>query len=418
MKKVILFIIIIIIGIYAFFFYNKDSIKEEKITDILDDIKEEFLIDDYYIFGNHFGIEGCIDKKLDNLELVLKNKEEEIILKSETNYKEDSSCFYISDKLNNGINLDELEEGTYLLLIKSDDIYYTLKNNTEYNNLEYYTITKDEKNNKINIDFKDIEDKNYIEFKIKEKKLPKNVYDITIDPGHGGKDSGATSKLDGKSYYESNLTLEIALLLKEELESKGLKVKLTRDSDTFISNYDKNGRAVIPNKYSTKYSISLHLNSLNINQNYGGVEVYTPNDIDLEFAKLLSQNIGNIVGVSKKQLNKIADGVYYSYFDKNDIEKSYKETKENNLKPYDIKLNVPYMFMIREVGGIKTGAYVDGRNDSSDMNLYYNSNKTAEPYLIEMAYMNYSNDLKKVVNESEKFSKAISDSICEYLNIS
>ena len=75
------------------------------------------------------------------------------------------------------------------------------------------------------------------------------------------------------------------------------------------------------------------------------------------------------------------------------------------------------MYRIREVGGIHTHAYIDGRNEVYGLNKYYNSNHTAEPYLIELAYINYSEDLTKALNNTEEFSSAFSNAIKEYLNI-
>ena len=417
MKKVILFIIILIIGIFAFFFY-KSNVKEDKLTDILDDINEEFLLENISIFGTHLNIKGCIDKKIDSLELILKNKEEEIVLDSKIDIKDNETCFYISDNNNDGINLDMLKEGNYLLLIKSGDKYYSFKNNSKSKNLEYYTITKNNSNNKIEILFDKLDTKNYIEFKIQESELPKDVYDIAIDPGHGGKDSGAIGKINRKNYYEKDSTLEISLLLKEKLENDGFKVILTREKDINLENYNKGGRAVIANQYNTKYSISLHLNSSTGTQKYGGVEVYVPNDIDLTLAKLLAKNIAYKFNYSKKQTNRLDDGIYYTYLDKNDIEESKKKMEENDMKPYNIYEGAPYMYMIRELGGIHTHAHVDDRNDYYGLNPYYNSNKTTEPYLIEMAYMNYESDLKKIVNEPEVFASAIEKALTDYLDIS
>ena len=51
-----------------------------------------------------------------------------------------------------------------------------------------------------------------------------NVYDVVIDPGHGGMDSGASKN----GHNEEELTLELAMKVKEKLEASGLKVKLTR----------------------------------------------------------------------------------------------------------------------------------------------------------------------------------------------
>jgi hypothetical protein len=92
--------------------------------------------------------------------------------------------------------------------------------------------------------------------------------------------------------------------------------------------------------------------------------------------------------------------------------------EEENMQPYNMILGSPYMYMIREVGGIHTGAYIDGRNSYYGINPYYNSIKTAEPYLLELGYINYPSDLTKALNNPELFSNAVSESIKEYLKLS
>ena len=415
MKKKLKFIFLLIIIIFCY--YKFVYLKE--IKRVIEKTEEEtFYIEKYTIFGTHFNISGCINKTIGNdLELVLKNTKEEIVIESNFNIEDNKTCFILSDKNNEGINLDELKLGKYTLLVKEKNKYYSLKNNTDYKNLEYYTITKNNKNNKININFNKYKQKNYLEIDIIKSILPKDVYDITIDPGHGGNDIGASYKLKGKTYTEADLTLKISLLLKEELERLGLKVKLTRDNDIYLDSYGDNGRAVIPNEASSKYSLSLHLNSAEGTMRYGGVEVYTPNDINYEFASYLADNISEIVNYSKKTTDKISNGVYFTSFTKQDIIESKQDMLEDNMNPYDIKVGSPYMYMIREVGGINTNAYIDGRNEKYGLNKYYNSNQTSEPYLIELGYINYKKDLENIVNKSDAFSKAISNSIKQYLNI-
>ena len=416
MKNKIIFILLLIICgyCYYYFIYLNDLKRVVEITE-----EESFYVDKYTVFGTHLNITACIDKKLEgNISLVLKNVKEEILVDHELNIKEDKTCFYLSDKNNEGINLDELKLGKFLLLVKEDTKYYTIGNNTDYENIEYYTITRNNSNNKISIDFNNYKNRNYLRLKINKTVLPNDVYDITIDPGHGGEDPGASYKLNGKNYNESDLTLEITLLLKEKLENLGLKVKLTRDEDIFLENYGENGRAVIPNEVSSKYSISIHLNSFDGTMNYGGVEVYTPNDINYDLANKLATNISEIVGFSKKYTNKIDEGIYYTYFTKQDIKESKEEMVDNDLKSYDIEVGAPFMYMIREVGGVNTYAYIDGRNDKHGFNKYYNSNKAAEPYLIELGYMNYKKDLQNIVNKKDSFSKAIASALEEYLKIS
>ena len=411
---------IIIVGLLLWFIFLKNNSDVNKLLKNVED--DEFYLEDYSIFGQHFNVEGCIDKKIDDdISLVLKNRNEEIKIESTFYEDQNKTCFYTSQKINEGIYLDDLKQGNYLLLIKegtNNYKYYTIKNKTNYKDLEYYTVTRNNKNNKIDILFKLKNKKDYIEFNIKNSKLPNNVYDIVIDPGHGGNDVGSSGVLNGTTYYESKLTLDISLLLKEKLENIGLKVKLTRDDDTYLDPYGEGGRALLPNDYKSKYSLSIHLNSSIGNMTYGGVEVYVPNDINYDFANLLSKNIADIVGYSKKATDKVSKGVYYTYFTKQDIEDSNQEMLEKNMKPFDIKENSPYMYMIREVGGANTGAYIDGRNAYYGVNNYYNSNNTAEPYLLELAYINYYDDLRKVVNNKEEFAKAICNSIKDYLNIS
>lgn len=417
MKKILYIFLIIILGLFSYIFFTYQQLKYYE--EILNEVESiEFNINNYSIFGTHLNIEGCINKKLESPELILKNKEEVIVLESTFYEEEGNTCFYISEYNDGGIYLDGLTKGNYILLVRDNELIYTLNNNTQYKDLEYYTITRNNTNNKINIKFKEFENKHYINFIIKESKLPDDVYDISIDPGHGGKDPGAIGKLDGIEFYESNLTLGTSLLIKEELEKIGLKVQLTRDDDVYLSSYETAGRAVLPNDKHAKYSFSIHFNSSYGIPNSGGVEVYIPNDVDYTLATMLADNLSKIVGYSRNSSFKVKNGVYYKYFKQADIDESKESLIEEELIPYDITLGCPYMYMIREVGGIHTHAYIDGRNEIYGLNKHYNSNHTAEPYLLELAYINYSEDLRKVLNSPEEFSSAVSTAIKEYLNIS
>ena len=53
---------------------------------------------------------------------------------------------------------------------------------------------------------------------------------IVIDPGHGGADPGC----DGHGLIEKNLTLHLALLLRDIAQVSGLPVRLIRDCDTTL----------------------------------------------------------------------------------------------------------------------------------------------------------------------------------------
>ena len=82
---------------------------------------------------------------------------------------------------------------------------------------------------------------------------------VCIDPGHGGYDSGAV----GYSLKEKELTLKIALYLRDYLEKYGCEVIMTRDSDGVIWNKanDLQKRCDIANNAKVDYFISIHINA-------------------------------------------------------------------------------------------------------------------------------------------------------------
>ena len=71
--------------------------------------------------------------------------------------------------------------------------------------------------------------------------------------------------------------------------------------------------------------------------------------------------------------------------------------------------------MIRELGGIVTGAYVDGRNKTYGANEYYNSNIGIESYLIELGYINNTDDLNNMLTNKNLYVEAIKNTVKEYI---
>jgi N-acetylmuramoyl-L-alanine amidase len=83
---------------------------------------------------------------------------------------------------------------------------------------------------------------------------PLNGRIIVLDPGHGGKDNGATSYV---GTHEKTLTLETARMVEQRLEKAGAHVIMTRTSDTFIP---LEQRAAISNQNHADAFISFHYN--------------------------------------------------------------------------------------------------------------------------------------------------------------
>ena len=77
---------------------------------------------------------------------------------------------------------------------------------------------------------------------------------VIIDPGHGGKDSGAVNRHGTEKEYN----LRVARMLKNELLKRNFNVIMTRDSDQFLS---LSQRVAIANRVKDAIFISIHFNS-------------------------------------------------------------------------------------------------------------------------------------------------------------
>jgi N-acetylmuramoyl-L-alanine amidase len=76
---------------------------------------------------------------------------------------------------------------------------------------------------------------------------------VVLDPGHGGYDKGATSGYG----CEKDFALDVARDIRPLLEAKGIKVKMTRNSDIFVP---LELRARIANAAKDSIFVSIHFN--------------------------------------------------------------------------------------------------------------------------------------------------------------
>ena len=86
---------------------------------------------------------------------------------------------------------------------------------------------------------------------------------VVVDAGHGGPDNGMHGPIGGKAnLVEKNVTLAVATQLAAALRARGLKVIMTRTTDTLIALYDR-GR--IANASHADLFHSVHFNAANPN---------------------------------------------------------------------------------------------------------------------------------------------------------
>ena len=94
----------------------------------------------------------------------------------------------------------------------------------------------------------------------------RGYYKVFIDAGHGGTDPGAL----GYGYRDSDLNLQGANKVESKLKSKGIDVKMSRNSDIF---YSLSERAEMANDYGADAFVSIHQNSAEA-KSANGIETY------------------------------------------------------------------------------------------------------------------------------------------------
>lgn len=402
-------------------FKNSKSKTDGSIENIFSKVQsKQAEVTEFFTYGTSLNItckiSGISEDNYESARIIISDG-----LEFEKEYKlttsfEENTLLLTSSYINDGIKLEELNPGKYYMMLRlklnnsSNHKYYLLKNSSEYENFEYYTITQNDSNKKINLEQIEYEyNKNqysYLKLNVTNTKMPENVYDIVIDAGHGGDDSGVSHS----GITEADITLDYANSLKTVLEEKGLKVKLTRNNsntETYKekATYDSNGRITVACESKAKYMISLHVNSGNTK--FSGLEIYAPCKVKTDFAKNLAQNIVDKTTIEYSNVGKyeVADGVYIKNFSNTEIQTYAKTAEKNGYENYNITTDTPLLYTIREVGGIATNAFVDGRNKNYSANKYYKSNQGIECYQIHFGSI--KNNLNDLLTQKENFLSAI-----------
>ncbi|UOQ46283.1 SH3 domain-containing protein [Halobacillus salinarum] len=117
---------------------------------------------------------------------------------------------------------------------------------------------------------------------------------IMIDPGHGGKDTGA---LGYSGSHEKSITLQTAFQLKQQLESSGANVILTRSNDEYVA---LSIRALKSRTSKADVFLSLHFNSVPSGINARGIGTYYYHDKDRSLAENLQKEMVQTTGFNDR----------------------------------------------------------------------------------------------------------------------
>jgi N-acetylmuramoyl-L-alanine amidase len=396
---------------------NVQAFSDMKLTD-----GTVTLLDTY---GTSFNIEASFKdtNKVDDVSLILKDlytgKESSETSLSYTQ-KGNTVCVYEDNALA-GLNLESVGTGEYAVLLKVDDgqkgdcKYITLLDGCDEKDIDYWTITKNGTNNEITTSFTSYSGTKYLRLNCKKGDKPSDVADFVIDAGHGGMDTG-TSSLDG-SVDEADVTLRYAKALKKILKNAGYTVVLSRDGtedpeeNTAYTIYDKGGRIEKMMEAQGKIALSLHCDSV-YDSSTNGVQVYVSHVSDAVLGEQLADTIVRSTNMDYSEVGGMtqrADGVYEYTLSEEDIANVASASTA-------ITTNTDYYFIIRETGGIVTGAFEDGSNTNYSANAYRNTNAGLETVLVELGFLSSTHDLKILENKKDLYVQAMADALISYTN--
>ena len=223
---------------------------------------------------------------------------------------------------------------------------------------------------------------------------------VVIDPGHGGKDSGAVST-DKKS-YEKTFTLEIAKALADKIRAAypDVKVILTRSDDRYVT---LGGRADIANKADANLFISIHVNSI-ASASPNGFSVHVLGQSSVKDRDLYANNMDIVRRENSVILLEDDYSTTYGDFDPNDPE-SY--IFMNLMQNANLEQSVRFAQLAEK--HLKGGPVKNDRGVSQDPFLVLW--RTAMPaVLLELGFISNANDLAALRNSSDR--DALAERLC------
>ena len=229
---------------------------------------------------------------------------------------------------------------------------------------------------------------------------------VVIDPGHGGKDSGAVSR-DGKN-YEKTFVLDIAKTLRDKIRAAypDVNVILTRSDDRYVT---LGGRADVANKADANLFISIHINSID-KTSPNGFSVHVLGQSHKKGTDLYANNMDIVRRENSVILLEEDYSTTYGDFDPNDPE-SY--IFMNLMQNANLEQSVRFAQLCEK--HLKSGPIKNDRGVSQDPFLVLW--RTAMPaVLLELGFISNATDLTALRQKTDrnKLAECVFQAFKEY----
>lgn len=217
--------------------------------------------------------------------------------------------YFLGATIDSQIPVESLSEGYYAVYV-SQDLDKARVISTEIIEDTFFSVRREGITKKIKLLSdpsmydsqieKNVLDKNYMFIEIsdinaEEASEDDSYYDVAIDPFGNNADSGSVYPgVSGNGISENTEMYEVALVIKKELESKGLSVIIVKDNvDETVNIYGENGRIYRAAQAHAKYYLDLQMNTTADDTAAGGQIVYssyTSNKFATAIFKYLQEN--------------------------------------------------------------------------------------------------------------------------------
>ena len=232
-KKLLTFIMLLFVviglgvGVYFSLSSNgKSEAKQSKLDGVLETIQtKQVQATQIFTYGKALNFSGTLPNvskdNFESVKLYLTNGDGfEKTYPLTGTFSEGNLVVTTTEQINAGCILDDLDAGEYVVLVRLklnnsvNPKYYSLTNGSELGAIEYYTMTKENQNKKVQICFQEKAQKEqslaYLSLKVENAQKPENVYDIVIDSRSWGKGCWRKSRRRHRSRYRTSLCESIA----------------------------------------------------------------------------------------------------------------------------------------------------------------------------------------------------------------
>lgn len=358
-------------------------------------------ISDYLFYGETLNLYKETFTREQRDELIGKT----IIMKDVCSEKD---YMYILENTADGqIPLEDLPVGFYAVSLLQDTKSLQLTTKEALNEV-FYTVSRNGTNHKITLladqsMFNNQEDtenylaKPYLYIQVEEESAPSQVVDIVLDPGHFSYDNGNYLEKGSivNDRVEAEETYRFAVLLQEKLEALGLRVLITRGSNTDIVNsYGLEGR---------------------LHKGYQGQAKYY---LDIQMMNATNRSIrGTQVIYSSFSSNRLASTLYKTMLEKTSLISTGVGKNPGILASG--KLNgLDGRMMIRESGGRILGAGTFSEKSINENGSFAADNRFGmQTIILELAYLSNEEDMTIWDTEIEKIAESVAEGFARYLRI-